>query len=209
MTPARGHRPDDAEAAWLARLDASITPAAAAPALIHLPRPHPAALPPEALLAQCDMTRGRSSGPGGQHRNKVETLVTLDHTPTGLQAHAGERRSAIENKHEALWRLRLVLATHARCPVPAGDARSTLWQSRCTGSGKRAGRVSVSPTHDDYPAMLAEALDVVFACGLDMPAAAARLCCSASQLLKLVKDHPPALVLLNAHRAASGLRVLK
>ena len=43
------------------------------------PRPlvmiHPAALPFDALLKECEVRRLRRSGPGGQHRNKVETAV--------------------------------------------------------------------------------------------------------------------------------------
>jgi hypothetical protein len=52
-------------------------------------------------------------------------------------------------------------------------------------------------------------MDVVEACGLDVKKAAARLCCSPSQLLKLIKDHPPALQELNRGRAARRLHPLK
>ncbi len=114
-----------------------------------------------------------------------------------------------ENKREAIWRLRLALAVQVRCAVLNGDARSDLWKSRCPTSRGGPGRISVSPTHDDYPAVLAEALDVLWGCGLEPKPAAARLCCTASQLVKLLKDHPPAFVLLNTHRAAHGLRALK
>ena len=66
------------------------------------------------------------------------------------------------------------------------------------------GRIFCSPEHRDYPAMLAEALDAVWACGLDVGRAALRLVCSPSQLLKLIKEHPPALVRLNHAREAEG-----
>ena len=59
--------------------------------------PHPAALSPEELLHQCRARRTRRSGPGGQHRNKVETAGVLTHAPTGVQAEANERRSQAEN----------------------------------------------------------------------------------------------------------------
>lgn len=167
--------------------------------------PHPASLSDAALLAQCDLTRGRAGGPGGQHRNKVETKVTLTHTPTGLHAQASERRSAIENQKVALRRLRLILAMNVRRPVPNGDQRSDLWRSRCTPDGK----VSVNPTHPDYPALLAEALDMLEATALDAPKAALRLACTTSQLLKLIKDHPAALKELNRRRKASDLHPLR
>lgn len=170
---------------------------------------HPAALDDAALLAQCTKTKSRGQGPGGQHRNKVETEVRLTHDPTGLKAHAGERRSASQNQSVAVSRLRLELATRVRCAVPAGDARSALWLKRCSPKGKGAGRVVCNPDHADYPAMLALALDVIHACAWDVRKAALRLVCTPSQLLKLVKDHPPALLWLNAQRTSHALRPLK
>lgn len=165
---------------------------------------HPACLPEEELLRQCDWGRSRGSGPGGQHRNKVETKVTITHRPTGVEAHAGERRSAGENKHVAIGRLRVALALQIREAVPDGDARSALWRSRC-----RAGRIACNPEHRDYAALLAEALDMLAACGLEPRTAALRLECTPTQLIRLVKDHPPALEWLNRARAECGLHVLK
>jgi RF-1 domain len=166
---------------------------------------HPARLDEAALLKQCQTGKSRGSGPGGQHRNKVETLVWFTHVPTGLESHAGERRSAVENRQVALKRLRLLLAVKHRAGVPAGDSRSELWRTRCTAEG----RISCNPEHHDFPALLAEAMDMLDACGLDVKKGAVRLCCSPSQLVKLLKDHPPALEELNRRRAERGLRPLK
>ncbi len=159
---------------------------------------HPAALPEAELLKHCQMGKGRSSGPGGQHRNKVETLVTYTHLPTGIIAKAGERRSAEENRRVALRRLRLALAVEVRDPVPLGDARSDLWRSRTTPDGK----ISCNPRHPDFPALLAEALDMLLECGAEPRKAAIRLSCSPTQLVRLLKEHPPALELLNDARRA-------
>lgn len=167
------------------------------------PYAHPAAWPEPALLAACRLGKGRASGPGGQHRNKVETLVEITHEPTGLSAHAGERRSATENKAVAIRRLRLLLATEHRIPVPLGEIGSDLWRSRV-----RAGKIACNPDHEDFPAMLAEALDVVVAAKHDMKRAAIRLSCTPSQLTKLIKDHPPALAALNRARDDAGLHPL-
>jgi hypothetical protein len=170
---------------------------------------HPSRLTDEELLTQCRLTRGRSSGPGGQHRNKVSTQVTLTHVPTGIEAQAGERRSPEANRREAIFRLRLALAVNARtAPIPRdswGDIRSDLWRSRCGPTG----HIACNPDHADYPAMLAEALDAVHASSLDPKAAALRLCCTMSQLVKLIKDHPPALAWLNRARAERKLHPLK
>jgi hypothetical protein len=161
---------------------------------------HPAVLDGDDLLSKCLLERSRSGGPGGQHRNKVETKVTITHEPTGISAQAGERRSVAENRPVALFRLRLALATQVRCPVPAGECRSALWLSRCSG-----GRVSCNPEHHDFPALLAEALDVLHSVGLDPRKGAVRLGCSTSQLVRLVKDHPPAFERWNREREARGL----
>lgn len=165
---------------------------------------HPAALEEEALLKECRLVRGRTSGPGGQHRNKVETMVELTHEPTGVVAQAGERRSPEVNKRVAVRRLRLALATRVRVGVPDGECRSGLWLSRC-----RDGKVSVNPKHADYPALLAEAMDVLASRGWDVKVAAVRLGCSPSQLVKLVREHPPALEAMNSERASRGQHRMK
>ena len=47
----------------------------------------------------------RSSGPGGQHVNKVSTAATLKHVPTGLAVTASDSRSQSMNRLLALDRL--------------------------------------------------------------------------------------------------------
>ena len=172
------------------------------PALV--PRPHPASLDDDALLGQCTIGKGRSGGPGGQHRNKVETTVFITHKPTGLESHAGERRSAGENRSEAIFRIRLRLAVGVRSIVPAGDARSDLWKSRVS-----KGRIACSPRHRDYPSMLAEAMDMLAACGWNEKTAAVRLECTPTQLIGLVRTHAPALVRVNDERGKKKLHALR
>ncbi len=165
---------------------------------------HPAAIEVEKLLADCHSRRLRRSGPGGQHRNKVETAWWVQHVPTGVAAEANERRSQAENRAEAVFRLRVNLALEVRQPLAEGCGPSPLWRSRC-GSG----RIEVSASHGDFPALLAEALDVLAACEYDARPAAELLGCTASQLVKLLKKEPRALGLVNAARAAAGLKPLR
>src|SRR5438067_13751219 len=50
-------------------------------------------------------TFARSSGPGGQHVNKVSTAVTLRHVPTNLSVTAQDSRSQAMNRKLARMRL--------------------------------------------------------------------------------------------------------
>lgn len=163
---------------------------------------HPSALPAERLLVDCDVTRQRRSGPGGQHRNKVETAVRITHRPSGTTAEASERRSQSANLAMATRRLRLALALDVRCR--RADGPTPLWQSRCRGAA-----ISVSSEHEDFPAVLAEALDHLAAADWNLQQAAELLECTASQLTRLLRKHPPALALLNRHREQAGLSPLR
>ena len=66
------------------------------------------------LLRQCQVRAYRSSGPGGQHRNKVSSAVRLKHLPTGVTVHGDQSRSQHENKRLALRRLRMEVACRLR-----------------------------------------------------------------------------------------------
>jgi len=165
---------------------------------------HPASWPIETLLDECEIRRQRRSGPGGQHRNKVETGIVITHKPTGCRAEATERRSQQRNRTNAIHRLRVELAVNIRCSVETSSWPSDLWRSRCRG-----GRVAASEKHEDFPAVLAEVLDRLAAIDWDIQRTADRLGCSASQLAKFLKLEPRALAQLNDARADAGLRPLK
>lgn len=176
-----------------------------APTIITLPAPHPATLDDEALLAQCDIEFGRTAGPGGQHRNKVETAVSFHHRPSGVIGWAGERRKQAENRHTALRRLRLKLAVQVRTPTHRTRHRpSKLWSQRRQGT-----KMSVNPKHRDYPALLAEALDVIVARGFDVAGAAGILGVTMSQLAKLIRHEKRAFGMVNDGRTERGLPPLK
>lgn len=164
---------------------------------------HPAAMDPDALASECEFRATRRSGPGGQNRNKVETAVVLTHRPSGIRAEASERRTQGENRRAALFRLRVELALAIRRPIDRADGgpfvAGALWRSRC-----HDGRIAVNPGHADFPALLAEALDVLQAMGDEPRAASEALGCSATQLVKLLRGEPRALALVNERRRQAG-----
>jgi hypothetical protein len=158
---------------------------------------HPAQLPLEILLRDCSFQRTRRSGPGGQHRNKVETAVVVEHQPTGIRAEANERRSQEQNRQVAIHRLRMRLAIEARTP-PAAEV-SALWRSRTEG-----GKLNVNVEHADFPALLAEALDTIAAGNFELGTAAEHLGVSSSQLVKFLKQEPAGLAFVNRERQIRG-----
>lgn len=165
---------------------------------------HPATLPIEQLLKQCQIRRQRRSGPGGQHRNKVETGVIIRHQPTEIEVSATERRSQEANRLMAIQRLRLALAIHVREPVGQESPTTDRWRSRC-----RNGRLIISAEHEDYPAILAEALDRLVAYDDNLAHASAALQCTASQLTRLVQREPAAIAWVNQRRQTKGLSPLR
>ncbi len=165
---------------------------------------HPAALPIDELLKNCELRRQRRSGPGGQHRNKVETGIVVTHLATGVRAEATERRSQDQNRRVALFRLRVKLALEVRENTGGRMSPSNLWRSRTSG-----GRIAVSSRHEDYPALLAEALDVLAAKQYDVTSAAKILDVSNSQLTKFLKLESAALQQVNDARREAGFGALR
>jgi len=177
---------------------------ASAASITMSPAIHPSALPPEKLLRDCDVERKRGSGPGGQHRNKVETAIVIRHRVTGVSGEASERRSQAENHRVALFRLRVNLAIEVRSDRGETQPLSELWSSRVT-----SGKISVNSAHDDFPALLAEAMDWIALREGQLPEAAADLKCTTSQLIRFLKQEPAAFARVNADRKERGQRSLK
>lgn len=164
--------------------------------------PHPACYDLDVLLVDCEFKRTRSFGPGGQHRNKVESAVVVTHLPTGISGQASERRNQHENRRVAIGRLRINLAIAYRLPSREALDRSPSaeWVRRTSG-----GKIHINLRHEDFPAILAEALDLIEASQFDASTAAKVLGCSSSQLIKLLKKDPAAMTYVNRKREELGL----
>ena len=67
----------------------------------------------------------------------------------------------------------------------------------------------VNPDHADFPALLAEVLDLLAFAKDDLAAVACILETSTSQLVRLLGQEPTALVELNARRSKAGLKPLR
>ena len=79
----------------------------------------------ESLERDSDIDFFIASGPGGQHRNKVETGVRLVHRPTGITVTATERRSQHANREAAFERMRARLEELQRVEIPRKPTRPT------------------------------------------------------------------------------------
>jgi ribosome-associated protein len=99
----------------------------------------------ETLAKLCEIEPTRGSGPGGQHRNKVETGVRVSH-PSGIVVLSTSHRSQRQNLEEAYDRLiekleKLNFVPKIRRPTkPSKGAKRRRLDSKKMDSQKKASR---------------------------------------------------------------------
>lgn len=139
----------------------------------------------EGLLKQCHVDCYRSSGPGGQKKNKTSSAVRLRHQPTGLIVTATEERSQHVNKKRAIRRLRDAIALNIRREV---DLESYSPSELIATYTDRAGRIAINCKNDDYCHLVREVLDILVACQMQVSQAATHLGISTSQLVAFFQN---------------------
>ena len=136
-----------------------------------------------ALLSDCRQQHYRGSGPGGQHRNKVETAIRLRHQPSEIVVQAEESRSLKGNRLRALRRLREQIAIEIRVEI---DPLRPLASEFLAQLGPK-GTLRISRHNPSYPIVIATVLDALNDAGGSYADAAAMLGITTSQLLKLLR----------------------
>ncbi len=104
------------------------------------------------LERDCEIEFFIASGPGGQHRNKVETGVRLTHRPSGLTVTATERRSQHANREMAFERMAERLRASQRRHVPRVSTRpSRASRERRLLAKRRASLTKLRRTSSAHP----------------------------------------------------------
>lgn len=158
-----------------------------------------------ALLIQCEVHTYRSSGPGGQHRNKTSSAVRLHHRPTGLIAKGEEDRSQHINKRRALRRLRMTLATDVLEEVDPGSYAPSGLLAGCI----TAGRLELGRKDERALFVINELLSVLQSCTGHVSEAAEAIGVSTGNLVKFFNIDPQVWRKVSGIRQANGLKALK
>ncbi|KAL3653212.1 hypothetical protein CASFOL_002893 [Castilleja foliolosa] len=164
-------------------------------------------------MSQCEMDTYKSSGPGGQHRNKRETAVRIKHLPTGIIAQAAEDRSQHKNRAAALVRLRSLLALKVRNTVdldtyvpPQELVQILPAKSTIRGSDKGS---QIGPNNPKFALGMQALLDLLFVVDGSVSDAAKKLGLSTGALSRLILSDDSLRMAVNEFRATKGLKPLK
>ncbi|XP_010690566.1 uncharacterized protein LOC104904082 isoform X2 [Beta vulgaris subsp. vulgaris] len=167
----------------------------------------------EQLMSQCVMETFKSSGPGGQHRNKRETAVRLKHLPTGVIAQAAEDRSQHKNRASALGRLRALLALKVRRSVdlnaysPPPELLQIL-PTKSTIRGSECGP-QIKSNNTKFVEGMQALLDLIFAVEGSIADASKYLGMSTGALSRLILSDDNLRGAVNELRALKGMKPLK
>jgi len=147
----------------------------------------------EKLSNQCSLEFFKSTGKGGQKKNKTSSAVRLVHKATKIEAISGNRRSQKENRAIALKHMKMNLALAWR-KVPAEK-----WN----------GPFNQNEKNPQFPLVSAVVLDHIYEQGWQVSKAADKLGLSTGQLIRFLKKHVDLWQKVNQERERLGLNKLK
>ncbi|KAH9726288.1 RF PROK I domain-containing protein [Citrus sinensis] len=145
------------------------------------------------LLRECEMDTYKSSGPGGQHRNKRESAVRLKHVPTGL------------------CRTLLALKVRSSVNLDAYSPPPQLLQILPPKSTIRSSEVGqqIGPNNPKFALGMQALLDLIFAVQGSVSEAAKLLGLSTGALSRLILSDDSLRIAVNELRTSKGMKPLK
>ncbi len=143
-----------------------------------------------ALAGQCRLDFHKTTGNGGQKRNKTSSAVRVIHLPSGMAAVGDEGRSQKLNRRAALHRLRMEMALRLREPYREDEVL--------------AAAVPPAPESPRYPFFAALVLDALAAAGWDTAEGAKLLKWSRSRLYAVLRRDGKLAAEVNRRRAEDG-----
>ncbi|MEA2707626.1 MAG: hypothetical protein QOF78_227 [Phycisphaerales bacterium] len=168
-----------------------------------IPSPPPWQLSDEKLLAECRIDSYVGSGPGGQKRHKTNAAVRITHEPTRTVATATDSRSHRENHIHALRNLRHKLAMDLRREIPdLVNYQPPAWFADYPA-------LRINPKNPKYPAVVAEALDVLKTMHWSIGKAAAMLGVTTTAFTRFLHDDPALWTKVNDARVELGMKALR
>ncbi|MCH2175229.1 MAG: peptide chain release factor-like protein [Lentisphaeria bacterium] len=145
------------------------------------------------LLQLCRQEQFRSSGPGGQHRNRRDSAVRLTIKDLDVSVEADEDRSQHKNKEQAVKRLRIAIAYHLR------SDEAPVWN----------GSNILNAKNPQYPKLVAIILDSFAQNEWSVKNAANALGWSTGNLNKVLMRDQQLLAKVNRERHNKGYSPLK
>lgn len=144
------------------------------------------------LIRDCQIKNYKSSGPGGQRKNKVATAVRLTHLPSNITVTASESRHQHENRLKAIQKLRMEIALKIRQPdaIPID-------------------KLEIGIHNKKFSLWASSILDTLNLYDFHINSAAEKLNISTSKLVRLLSKHPAVWQEVNNQRKQHGLRILK
>uniref|UniRef100_A0A7S1KTQ8 Prokaryotic-type class I peptide chain release factors domain-containing protein n=1 Tax=Percolomonas cosmopolitus TaxID=63605 RepID=A0A7S1KTQ8_9EUKA len=110
-----------------------------------------------------DISFTKSTGAGGQHRNKTQSCVRITHLVSGVQGEASEDRNQVKNRKSAWHRLFLNMALRIRMPL-VDVALKEMHSAGCVyADSLTSSSAQVSVSEDDAkPSSESSTLDPAF-----------------------------------------------